>query len=134
MGALPQLGLFLSQVGDVVDGDGDRLSEGVALHACEVEHGCQQDLWAAQTVAALYVDAKGVYANLPNVEVWDEARDARRYAGPWPVVAHPPCSSWCQLASVNEARWGKRIGDDGGTFAAALKAVRTFGGVLEHPA
>ena len=26
------------------------------------------------------------------------------------------------------------IGDDGGTFEAALDAVRTFGGVLEHPA
>src|SRR5262249_49896281 len=41
---------------------------------------------------------------------------------------------WCQLASVNEARWGAKIGDDGGCFAAALEAVRTFGGVLEHPA
>jgi hypothetical protein len=101
---------------------------------CAVDHECQPDLRAAQTVAALYVDPKGVYANLPGVEVWDEARDARLYDGPHPVVAHPPCSSWCQLASVNEARWGKRIGDDGGTFAAALEAVRTFGGVLEHPA
>ncbi len=86
------------------------------------------------TVAALYVDPKGVYANLPGVEVWDEARDARLYAGPWPVVAHPPCSRWCMLASVNEARWGARIGDDGGTFAAALEAVERYGGVLEHPA
>jgi hypothetical protein len=39
------------QVGDVVDGHGDRLSEGVALHPSEVDHGCQQDLRAAQTVA-----------------------------------------------------------------------------------
>ena len=86
------------------------------------------------TVAALYVDPNGVYAGLPDVEVWDEQRDARLYAGPWPVVAHPPCSRWCQLASVNEVRWGAMIGDDGGCFAAALKGVRTFGGVLEHPA
>jgi hypothetical protein len=85
-------------------------------------------------VAALYVERNGVYAGVPGVELWDEARDARLYAGPHPVVAHPPCNTWCQLASVNEARWGKRIGDDDGCFEAALAAVRRFGGVLEHPA
>jgi hypothetical protein len=85
-------------------------------------------------VAALYVETNGVYYGLEDVDPWDEARDARLYDGPWPVVAHPPCSTWCQLASVNEVRWGKRIGDDGGCFKAALEAVHRFGGVLEHPA
>jgi hypothetical protein len=85
-------------------------------------------------IAALYVQADGVYAGVPGVDPWPLDRDARRYDGPWPVVAHPPCSSWCQLAAVNQARWGRPIGDDAGTFAAALAAVRRFGGVLEHPA
>jgi hypothetical protein len=85
-------------------------------------------------IAALYVDSRGVYAGLPDVEVWDEARDARRYAGPWPVVAHPPCSRWCQLAHIIKKRYGHEVGDDGGCFAAALAAVRRWGGVLEHPA
>ncbi len=87
------------------------------------------------TVAALYVDPLGVYAGLPDVEVWDEARDARKYAGPWPVVAHPPCAKWSPLAYINQRRLpGYVLGDDGGCFAAALDAVRTYGGVLEHPA
>lgn len=86
------------------------------------------------TVAALYVDPRGCYAGLPDVEVWDEQRGARTYAGPHPVVAHPPCARWCRLAGLVEARWGYRRGDDGGCFAAALDAVRTWGGVLEHPA
>ena len=85
-------------------------------------------------IAALYVETNGVYYGLPDVDPWDRERDALLYGGPWPVVAHPPCDRGCQLAPVNQARWGARIGDDGGTFAAALEAVRRWGGVLEHPA
>lgn len=85
-------------------------------------------------IAALYVAKNGCYFGLPDVDPWDEARDARTYAGPHAVVAHPPCSRWCRLAGLVEARWGHRRGDDGGCFAAALAAVRRWGGVLEHPA
>jgi hypothetical protein len=91
-------------------------------------------LQEAAVIAALYVQTNGIYYGLENVDPWDEHRDARLYDGPHPVVAHPPCSRWCMLASVNEKRWGAKIGDDGGTFKAALEAVRTYGGVLEHPA
>lgn len=90
-----------------------------------------------EPVAALYVETGGCYFGVPGVDPWDEARDARRYAGPHPVVAHPPCQRWGQLGSINYLRWGgehNRPGNDGGCFAAALKAVRTWGGVLEHPA
>lgn len=85
-------------------------------------------------IAALYVQPNGCYANLEGVDPWDEARDARLYAGPWPVVAHPPCSRWCRLAGLVEARYGHKKGDDGGCFASALESVRKWGGVLEHPA
>jgi len=85
-------------------------------------------------IAALFVERNGIYAGLPGVELWDQARDARTYAGPYPVVAHPPCTRWCQLAGLVQHRYGHKVGDDGGTFAAALEAVRRFGGVLEHPA
>jgi hypothetical protein len=85
-------------------------------------------------IAALYVETNGVYSGLPNVDLWDEARDARLYDGPWPVVAHPPCARWSRLAGFTEYRFGLKRGDDGGCFEAALAAVRRFGGVLEHPA
>lgn len=85
-------------------------------------------------IAALYVETGGAYYGIEDVDPWDEERDARLYAGPHAVVAHPPCARWCQLASVNEARYGQKIGEDGGCFEAALAAVRRFGGVLEHPA
>lgn len=88
-------------------------------------------------VAALYVQRSGVYWDLEGVDPWDAARDARKYAGPHPVVAHPPCQLWVNLAAVNYKRYGgehNRPGNDQGCFAAALNAVRTWGGVLEHPA
>lgn len=86
------------------------------------------------TVAALFVETDGAYFGLPGVDPWDETRDARQYAGPYPVVAHPPCDRWHQLSAVNHKRWGFKINEDGGCFRAALEAVRKFGGVLEHPA
>ena len=86
------------------------------------------------TVAALFVDPRGVYAGLPDVEVWDEERDARLYDGPWPVVAHPPCQRWCRFAKQVELLHGYKVGDDDGCFYSALDSVKTYGGVLEHPA
>lgn len=85
-------------------------------------------------VAALFVERDGAYYGLPDVDPWDVERDARGYAGPFPVVAHPPCDRWHLLSAVNHKRWGYKINDDDGCFAAALRSVRTFGGVLEHPA
>lgn len=86
-------------------------------------------------IAALYVERGGCYFGLPDVDPWDEARDARRYDGPWPVVAHPPCARWSKLAGfVNHVYPGRfKPGDDDGKFASALAAVRKWGGVLEHP-
>ena len=85
-------------------------------------------------IAALYVLPNGVYSGRPDVDCWDEKRDARLYAGPWPVVAHPPCARWGRYwsgAPTEKVR--RKMGDDGGCFAAALASVRRWGGVLEHP-
>lgn len=88
-------------------------------------------------IAALFVQTGGAYFGLEGVDPWDEKRDARLYAGPWPVVAHPPCQLWVNFAALNFKRYGgehNRPGNDGGCFASALASVRKFGGVLEHPA
>lgn len=80
-------------------------------------------------IAALFVETGGVYYGLPDVDPWDEARDARLYAGPWPVVAHPPCERWGRYATIG----GRLLGDDDGCFESALASVERWGGVLEHP-
>lgn len=120
-------GLFSSHGAIVVQQDGARISNPI-----------DEDSYSMSTqVAALYVDPRGSYIGLPGIDPWDEARDARAYQGPYPVVAHPPCQRWGALAAVNFARWGgehNKPGNDGGCFAAALVAVNRWGGVLEHPA
>ena len=89
-------------------------------------------------IAALYVETGGCYFGLPDVDPWDEKRDARRYTGPWPVVAHPPCQRWGKMwfgqpLTVKKTGVRKKLGDDNGCFRAALASARLFGGVVEHP-
>jgi len=92
-----------------------------------------------QTIAALFVQKNGAYFGIDNIDPWDEDRDARRYNGPHPVVAHPPCQRWGKMWA-GQPLWIKRTGqrkkkgDDGGCFKSALAAVRKYGGVMEHPA
>lgn len=76
-----------------------------------------------------------MYFGLDNVDPWDVTRDARLYAGPHRVVAHPPCQRWGRFwhGSTRKPHQYK-LGDDAGCFESALNAVRTWGGVLEHPA
>jgi hypothetical protein len=82
------------------------------------------------TVAALYIDPRGPYPALLGTEnCWDAKRDARTYAGPWPIVAHPACGPWGYLKYIYE-------GGEGGPELGciAVRQVRAWGGVLEHPA
>lgn len=92
----------------------------------------------AQVIAALYVRTSGAYFNLPGIDPWDIKRDARNYAGPYPVIAHPPCQRWGKMyfgqpLAISRGTERKIKGDDGGCFLHALSAVRKYGGVLEHP-
>lgn len=90
-----------------------------------------------QPIAALYVQTGGCYFNLEGVTPHDEDEDARRYMGPHPVVAHPPCQRWGKMwrGQPGNIKRGKveRLGDDAGCFKCALSDVRRWGGVLEHP-
>lgn len=81
-------------------------------------------------IAALYVEKGGIYWDVPDVDPWDEERDARTYNGLFRVVAHPPCKTWSLMSNC---RPEIIKGEDGGCFEAALESVRTWGGVLEHP-
>lgn len=77
-------------------------------------------------VTALYVDPRGPYPRLV-ADWYDAERDALSYAGKRPVVAHPPCGPWSNLARLH-----KRTEEI--AFAPhAVATVQRCGGVLEHP-
>lgn len=87
-------------------------------------------------ISALYVLTDGPYF-IDGIDPWDKDRDARKYKGKNPVIAHPPCERWGRYWGGGPMLHGKSnqklLGDDDGCFSHALWSVRTFGGVLEHP-
>ena len=128
-------------------------------------------------VAALYIDPRGPYRDMDRVHSYDgvniwvdghahtnEARDhgdARKYDGPWSIVAHPPCRHWGRLRHLAkvvcrnpyckmEMRAGEVAEDGSCPFCEsigetidwgdrdcaprAVEQVRKYGGLLEHPA
>lgn len=79
-------------------------------------------------VAALYTTPTSVYRGLVR-ECFDIYRDARTYAGWYPVIAHPPCRGWGRLRHFAKVR-----PDELALAVHAVGEVRRCGGVLEHPA
>lgn len=79
-------------------------------------------------VAVLFARSDSVYKTFPECDVYDIERDARMWPGGCPVVAHPPCRAWASLRHHAKPR------DDEKSLAFfAINAVRSNGGVLEHP-
>lgn len=86
------------------------------------------------TVAVLFAEEHGAYAEMDGVDLWHKDRDARLYRGPHPVVCHPPCERWGRYwRGGPSAKVPRTLGDDSACFAAAWRAVLDFGGVIEHP-
>jgi hypothetical protein len=79
-------------------------------------------------VAALFCRKNSVYRSFDGVDVFDIDRDARTFDLACPVVAHPPCRAWGQLA-----KFAKPRPDEKDLARWAMHVVRFCGGVLEHP-
>lgn len=82
-----------------------------------------------RTVTVLFARRDSIYKTLPDCDVWDADRDARLWPGGTPVVAHPPCRLWGRLRHFARKTKGERQ-----LAIMAVRRVRQWGGVLEHPA
>lgn len=83
----------------------------------------------APGVAVLFARADSVYKKIGCCDVWDAARNALNWPGGASVVAHPPCRAWGRLRTFAKPRKGERL-----LATWAVRQVRRWGGVLEHPA
>lgn len=80
-------------------------------------------------VAVLFARRDSIYKGMPGVDVYDIERDARQWLGGIPGVFHPPCRAWGRLRTFAKPRKGERL-----CATWAVRQVRQWGGVLEHPA
>lgn len=79
-------------------------------------------------VAVLFCRADSIYKTMPGCDVWDAERDALKWPGGCPVVAHPPCGPWGRLRQFCNA-------DEGTTNLApwAIGQIRQQGGGIGAP-
>jgi len=78
-------------------------------------------------VTALYVRKNSIYKELLT-DCYDVIRDARNYVGNNPVICHPPCRAWGNLSHMATPSPGEKE-----LAILAIRQVRTYGGILEHP-
>lgn len=80
-------------------------------------------------VVVLFARRDSIYKTLAGCDVWDAERDALRWSGGLPVIAHPPCRAWGNLR-----QFAKPLPGEKDLAPWAIDQVRRYGGVLEHPA
>ena len=85
-------------------------------------------------ISVLFAAKNSVYKTLSDssgepLDCWDEERDAMKWPGGNPLVAHPPCRLFCKLKHMSTApQLEKQLA------YWAVGQVQRWGGVLEHPA
>lgn len=78
-------------------------------------------------VTILYTKKNSIYNTL-NVDTWDIHRDARKWPGGNPIIAHPPCRMW------GDHHWKAKGTKEEATLAIhAILMTRLYGGITEHP-
>src|ERR1700729_2594615 len=81
-----------------------------------------------KTVAVLFARKDSIYKTFPECDVWDLERDAIKWPGGCPVIAHPPCRLFGCLKHMSTAPIEEKQ-----LAYWSVKMVQKWGGVLEHP-
>lgn len=80
-------------------------------------------------ISVLCVNSKHTnYKLFPDLDLWDETRDAYNFNSENHVIAHPPCAQWSRLHKF--AKENKKEKD---LAMFCLDLVQRNGGIFEHP-
>ena len=102
----------------------------------------QQQNGPPRTVAILCASRKTAYREIPDLEIYDEVRDARTFTGEMPVIAHPPCRRWTKFGmAMTKARFTRtgietpqdEIDAERELGLWCARQVVKEGGILEQP-
>jgi hypothetical protein len=102
----------------------DRKSTPIFFARCLL--GLARSVTGESTIAALWCLPDSNYYRLliPGL-VYTPRKDARKYAGPYPIVCHPPCGPWGKYSAVS-----KEDSQDG---IIAISFAHEYGGIVEQP-
>lgn len=76
----------------------------------------------------LFAQQNSIYKEF-NTDIWDIIRDAKKWPGGEPIIAHPPCRAWGNYSHKAKPRPGEKE-----LAIWAIEQVREWGGIVEHPA
>lgn len=78
-------------------------------------------------ISILYTRNHSIYTDLKQ-DCWNIKKDARKWPGGNPIIAHPPCRAWGSYRHLAKPR-----PDEKQLAIHAIIMVRLWGGVVEHP-
>ena len=87
---------------------------------------------AQRIISVLFCSGRSIYAHLPGCDVWTRARDAAKFTGLNPVIAHPPCRTWSKFLRTQAKPLDFLAEQNLGRFAVAT--AQKNGGIVEQPA
>lgn len=83
----------------------------------------------SQDIDVLFTMEPSIYDTLTPGRTWGISRNAITWPGGNPIIAHPPCRAWSRMRGLSKAPKEEKY-----LAIWAIEQVRTWGGVLEHPA
>lgn len=78
-------------------------------------------------ISVLYTQKNSIYNQL-KTDNWNKTRDATKWPGGNPIIAHPPCRAWGNYKHKAKPEPGEKQ-----LAIHAIIMIRLWGGVLEHP-